>query len=68
MQLDRPEEMARVTAAGGVVFNYGGVLRVQGILAKTRALGTFSLDCPSDPCTQLACVLCYYLLANKPPS
>ncbi|KAF7093016.1 hypothetical protein CFC21_095454 [Triticum aestivum] len=38
-RLDRPEEMARVTAAGGVVFNYGGVLRVQGILAKTRALG-----------------------------
>ncbi|KAM3206622.1 hypothetical protein ACQJBY_062004 [Aegilops geniculata] len=39
MQLDRPEEMARVKAAGGVVFNYGGLLRVQGILAKTRALG-----------------------------
>ncbi|KAM3196329.1 hypothetical protein ACQJBY_072163 [Aegilops geniculata] len=38
-RLDRPEEMARVTAAGGVVFNYGGLLRVQGILAKTRALG-----------------------------
>ncbi|XP_048539063.1 probable protein phosphatase 2C 37 [Triticum urartu] len=37
-RLDRAEEMARVTAAGGVVFNYGGVLRVQGILAKTRAL------------------------------
>ncbi|XP_037461892.1 probable protein phosphatase 2C 37 [Triticum dicoccoides] len=40
--VSRPEEMACVTAAGGVVFKYGGVLRVQWMLAKTHALSTFS--------------------------
>jgi len=40
MQPNRPDELARIQAAGGrVVFNNGH--RVRGILAMSRALGPF---------------------------
>jgi len=47
MQPNRPDELARIQAAGGrVVFNNGH--RVRGILAMSRALGMqrFSIPVP----------------------
>ncbi|KAM0919954.1 hypothetical protein ACQ4PT_007839 [Festuca glaucescens] len=42
-KLDRPDERARVAASGDRVFYYNGLLRVRGILAMSRALGSMSI-------------------------
>lgn len=41
LQPDRPDEMARIKAAGGKVMYMNGA-RVRGILAMSRALGILS--------------------------
>lgn len=44
VQLDREDEVARITNGGGQIINWGG-LRVGGILNMTRAIGfSFSLN------------------------
>ena len=40
---DRPDEHKRITDLGGFVTSRGGVARVQGILAVSRAFGDFGL-------------------------
>ncbi|OEL36863.1 putative protein phosphatase 2C 8 [Dichanthelium oligosanthes] len=39
---DRPDELARIESAGGLVLNWHGP-RVQGVLATSRSIGDFSL-------------------------
>lgn len=41
MQLNRPDELARIEASGGCVFVLDGAPRVGGILAMSRAIGDF---------------------------
>ena len=63
MQPNRPDELARIQAAGGrVVFNNGH--RVRGILAMSRALG---MATPLDrlfvhPCMEIVGTCTYHLL------
>lgn len=63
MQLDREDEVARITNGGGQIINWGG-LRVGGILNMTRAIGfSFSLNFKFAWYDQLVflnyyCILC----------
>jgi hypothetical protein len=65
MQPNRPDELARIQAAGGrVVFNNGH--RVRGILAMSRALG---MATPLDhlfvhPCIEIVVMCTYHLLVS----
>lgn len=63
-----PSEKERVELLGGRIINYG-VLRVQGVLAVTRALGDFSLrpfvsNVPTVSCFALQGDECFVVLAS----
>ena len=63
-----PSEKERVELLGGRIINYG-VLRVQGVLAVTRALGDFSLrpfvsNVPTVSCYALQGTECFLVLAS----
>jgi hypothetical protein len=60
MQLDRPDERARIAASGDTVFYFNGMLRVRGIFGMSRALGTYT----DTPCLALLYIMHLYIVVQ----